>query len=356
MPSNHESDGRREREAVQRAQGQLSQGAQSTRGIPNWWKAPWSVGNRRPSRGTGESGSRPSRACEGRSPAHRALRSGDPGARAMSRGGEPVRGPFARTCPGPRGAGESRAWRRLVTVTGMPMAKRTQRPRSLVRTRVEGSWGVPACLCVLQKSSDGTWLREAKNRSLLTEHRFAQTEPSNEKRFRFANGNRESALRAKTCREPRSGGKVAAPRKGWFSRANGRKRPPARHEEPVIWRWKASRTVDTALLSRGGRSRRSWRGSIFTGTCASSAGKRRAARQGCQRLGPRASVGKENVPKLGSRGPAEAVCGVVKRRVPRTRARREPCDESGTHEARVLVVESVGKQMSVRRIARPFRR
>jgi len=166
---------------------------------------------------------------------------------------------------------------------------------------------VPACLCVLQKSSDGTWLREAKNRSLLTEHRFAQTEPSNEKRFRFANGNRESALRAKTCREPRSGGKVAAPRKGWFSRANGRKRPPARHEEPVIWRWKASRTVDTDLLSRGGRSRRSWRSSIFTGTCASSAGKRRAARQGCQRLGPRASVGKENVPKLGSSGPAEAV-------------------------------------------------
>lgn len=55
-----------------------------------------------------------------------------------------------------------------------------------------------------------------------------------------------------------------------------------------------------------------------------------------------------------SSGPAEAVCGVVKRRVPRTSARREPCDESGAHEARVLVVESVGKQMSVRRIARPF--
>jgi len=67
---------------------------------------------------------------------------------------------------------------------------------------------------VLQKSTDDAWLEEAKNRSLLTEYRFARPEPSNEKRFRFAKSNREHVLRAKKCREARSGGKVAATMKG----------------------------------------------------------------------------------------------------------------------------------------------
>jgi len=72
---------------------------------------------------------------------------------------------------------------------------------------------VRASVCVAEV--DGRhWLAEATNRSLLTEYRFSRTEPSNEKRFRFAKSNREYALEAKTCRETGHGGEAAAPRKG----------------------------------------------------------------------------------------------------------------------------------------------
>jgi len=80
--------------------------------------------------------------------------------------------------------------------------------------------------------------------------------------------------------------------------------------------------------------------------------RERAARQGCQRLGPWARSGEENAPKREISRTRRSGSRRRETPVPRTRARRKPCDESGTHEARVLVVESVGKQMSVRRIAR----
>lgn len=70
--------------------------------------------------------------------------------------------------------------------------------------------GVSARLCVLQKSTDGTWLTEASNRSLLTEYRFTRAEPSDERRLRFATSDREHALEVKACREPGHGGEAAA--------------------------------------------------------------------------------------------------------------------------------------------------
>jgi len=232
----------------------------------------------------------------------------------VSRRGARSRVPLSGA-PGPRGAGESQAWRRPVTIIGMPMTKRTPRDRGLSFGRgLIAREGVPVRLCVLQKSTDDAWLREAKNRSLLTEHRFAQTEPSKEQRFRFATSNRERVLRAKTRREAHRGGKVAVTPKGWSSRADGRKRPPARHEGAVILRRKASRAVDTALLSRRARSKRSRRSSMFT-VRARARRPKRAARQGCQRLGPKAHSGKTKPRSVDSSGPAEAVCGVVKRRI-----------------------------------------
>jgi len=115
---------------------------------------------------------------------------------------------------------------------------------------------------------------------------------------------------AKTCRESQRGGKVALTTKRRFRRANGRKRPPARHEGSAIWRWKAPWAVDTAFFSRG-----SWRDSLGVARSRLSRKSRWKRTSGATGVPEARSSGRYwggQCPDILNVGPAEAVFGVVK--------------------------------------------